>query len=64
MLELDISELSLKDIISSINEMNKSACMGPDAIPGNFVINCKQSLIFPLHNLFNKTVKSSCIANI
>ena len=38
--------------------MNKDACMGSNEISGNFIVNCKESIIIALY------AKSCSIANI
>ena len=58
MSEFSGNELKLEDIVKSIGKMNSNSSVGPDGIPGNFIINCKGTIVDPLHKLFNLALKN------
>ena len=54
-------EISKQDIVNSIKKLNLNASVGPDNVPGILIKNCADSLISPLHIIYNKSLRNSCL---
>ena len=54
-------EINRQEIINSIKRMNSNVSVGPDGIPSILIKESSSSLISPLYNIFNKSLKESCL---
>jgi hypothetical protein len=56
--KIDISDINLteEEILKGLLQLNPNKGAGSDEIPPAFLINCAESLVKPLHFIFNRSL--------